>query len=111
MTDTVDSTKVSFVLQSPLDSSIRFLVWDDFNLVHIGTHDVTQQEVEEALSGKVIVLPGHHNRLLVLGCTDQERLLTVVLDRLSDLVAYVVTARQMSKKEREFYSKTIGTTP
>jgi uncharacterized protein len=83
---------------------IRELIWDDWNQNHINRHDVNPDEVELALSDKyVLFLRAHSGRILVLGRANQ-RLLAVVMNEQEKAGAfYVITARDMSKKERNYY--------
>lgn len=87
---------------------IKSLIWDHFNLEHIKKHGVEPREIDEILSQDVITLSGHQERLLVLGRTFENRLLTLVLDSIGEDSAYLVTARPMSKKERSFYQTMQG---
>ena len=82
---------------------IEDLIWDSWNREHITKHDVSLSEVEQALgdSGKK-VLKTYASRLLVLAAVEK-RFLTIVLAPKSGRKFYVVTARDMSRKERRFY--------
>lgn len=68
---------------------VKDLVWDEWNVDHIAKHRVTPVQVEIALKDK-------QKKVLK---TYQQRLLTVVLAPESKQQYYVVTARDMSKKE------------
>ncbi len=83
---------------------IRNLIWDDWNLDHIKKHSVLVTGVEQSLRDKYVVfIAGHSRRVLSLGRAD-ERLITTVLERQGDSQDYyVVTARDMAKKERLIY--------
>lgn len=82
---------------------VKDLVWDKWNVNHIAKHKVIPEQVETALKDKKKkVLKTYKGRLLVLGRA-KERLLTVVLAPEQKQQYYVVTARDMSKKERRLY--------
>lgn len=82
---------------------IKSLVWDNWNVEHIGKHKVSLSEVEIALKDKQKkALKTYKGRLLVLGRA-KKRLLSIVLALEEKQNYYVVTARDMSKKERRFY--------
>lgn len=82
---------------------IRRLVWNDWNVKDIKKHKVTVKEVEEVSQSETKSLKSYQGRLLVLGRTKNNRLLTVVLVPEGKDKYYVVTARDMSQKERRYY--------
>jgi len=79
------------------------LVWDHWNKDHIKKHSVSIREVEEVYNNHIIQVESYKNRLLILGKTKQDRLLTVVCSHELQDDLYVVSARDMSKKERRIY--------
>lgn len=92
-----------------VDLIIESFVWDNWNVQHIARHNVLQAEVEEAAADKYTVfLRAKLGRIMLLG-RSQQRLLAVVLAQESDSNDfYVITARDMSKKERFFYRQQKG---
>ena len=80
---------------------ISSLIWDDWNVDHIKKHNVTRIEVEELCSGKYKNQPTYNKRILIMGKLKSGRALTVVLTREKSGQYYVITARDMSKKERK----------
>lgn len=83
---------------------ITKLIWDAWNIDHIARHNVVASEVEKAMSDtNAVFLQSYKSRVLVL-CRSGSRQLTVVLQpqRIKGEY-YVVTARDMAKKEREHY--------
>lgn len=84
--------------------TITQLIWDDWNIEHIARHDVVPEEVERSLSDPdALFLKAKEGRVMVLGRTEK-RLLTIVLNaQETNGVYYVITARDMSKKERALY--------
>jgi len=82
---------------------IEKLIWDEWNIRHIARHDVSVDEVREALSDdKVVYLPTYNDRTLSLGRSGR-RLLSIILSEEVKGGYYVVTARDMSEKERKVY--------
>lgn len=80
------------------------LIWDAWNISHITRHDVVQNEVEEVCHNGPIVEQGKKGRLLVIGFTLRQRLLTIILDsKDQEGIYYPVTARMASRKERKIY--------
>ena len=85
---------------------INALIWEDLNVAHIARHDVTPLEVEQICQGSHIVRQGKKGRLLVIGLTEQGRMITAALDpEDTEGVYYPVTARPASKKERRLYQE------
>ena len=79
---------------------IRELIWDKWNINHIKKHNVTKGEIEELCSGKHKRQLTYRKRYLILGRIKSGRALTIILAREKPGKYYMVTARDMSKKER-----------
>ncbi len=80
------------------------LIWDNWNREHIKKHGVSEQEAETVANDQSSIrMKTYGNRLMVLGITRGERLLTVILSYEKQKNPYVVSARDMSKKERKIY--------
>lgn len=79
------------------------LIWDEWNKEHIKKHNVTVSEIEEVFRSTKITKQSYLNRILILGKTKKNRLLTVVISTEKQESPYVVSARDMSKKERRYY--------
>lgn len=84
---------------------VKSLIWDDWNRRHIKKHNVSEQEVEEVCKGTYKQQPAYNQRHLILGKTNKGRRLTVILARERKSRYYVVTARDMSQKERRLFSR------
>lgn len=80
------------------------MIWGGWNRGHIKKHDVSEDEVEELCKGTYKQQPTYDNRFLIFGRVGK-RLLTVILARESAGKYYVITARDMSKKERKDFIK------
>ncbi len=87
-----------------IEITITQLMWDDWNIDHIARHNVVPEEVELSLSDpQAIFLQAKQGRLMILGLA-KKRLITTVLNAQETIgLYYVITARDMSKKERAFY--------
>ncbi len=87
------------------------LVWDDWNTTHIRErHQLTRDEVEEAVAGEPIARQTYKNRLLVLGPTRAGRMLAVVIGPVPDDPGayYTFSARPASRAERRHYQQVKG---
>jgi uncharacterized DUF497 family protein len=86
---------------------IYAFVWPDDRIDHIARHGVTPEEVEEACFGRSLVQRaksrGENPVYYVLGETDAGRYLFCVIIRFPDGIAYPVTARPMTDKEKRRY--------
>ena len=84
--------------------------WDEYNSAHIARHNVTPDEAEEVFSDSENVLDEdveHSNgeqRFLIIGKTEQKRLLYQVFTRRGDRIR-VISSRDINKKEVELYEK------
>ena len=79
---------------------IRQIVWDKWNKEHIKKHKIEEEEVEDACRQVLKSFRTYGGRILILGKTSKGRFLTIVLAREKEGGYYVVTARDMGKKER-----------
>ena len=79
--------------------TIREFVWDEINLEHIKTHNISKEEIEQA---KEII---YHRRTYggkyLMTARSGKRFLTIIISRKGISRYYVVTARDSSKKERK----------
>lgn len=89
---------------------IETLIWDDWNINHIKErHDVEPSEVEASLLDEyVIFYTAKYERIFVLGRSGNRLITSVLHAQLNDGEYYVVTARDMSKKERVLYRQMKG---
>jgi len=86
---------------------IERISWDQDTADHIFKHSVTPEEVEQALFNELdapIIMRGREGRYLAYGRTNGGRLLFIVwVSRYRR--TKIITARDMSKKERQFYKR------
>lgn len=81
------------------------IVWDKWNLEHIKKHNVSKYEVEIFFKNKNLLVESYKGRLIIIGKTKRGRLLTTILSFEKQKDAYIVSARDSSKKERKIYDK------
>ena len=79
--------------------------WDDENIVHIGRHQFTPEEVEEVFANDHRVRRARQKRYIALGQTLDGRLAFVVLRRLPGGFIRVSTARDMDDRERRLFRR------
>lgn len=86
---------------------IERISWDQETADHISNHSVSPEEVEEALFNDVdspLIMRGKEGKCLAYGKINRGRLLLVVW-----VAKYrktkIITARDMSKKEKQFYKR------
>lgn len=79
------------------------LVWDEWNIEHIKKHKVKVSEVEQAARNRIEEIQSYSNRVVILGRTNKGRFLTVAVSFEKQKEGYVVSARDMSSKERKIY--------
>jgi uncharacterized DUF497 family protein len=83
---------------------ITKIIWDEWNLIHIKKHAVTVNEVEQSLTDNhAVFISGHTNRVLSLGRSGKRLITTILQQQEIKTHFYVVTARDMAKRERIIY--------
>ena len=84
----------------------RAYEWDTLNIDHIARHGVEPREAEAACRGEsTVVLRGREGRYLVYGRTGTGRYLFIVLHSLGGGVGRIITARDMTQRERQLYHR------
>ena len=86
---------------------IERISWDEETVDHISKHSVSPEEVEEALFNEIdspLIMRGKEGRYLAYGKTNGGRLLLVVWASRYRKTK-IITARDMSKKEKQFYKR------
>lgn len=87
--------------------------WDEANIAHIARHDVTPDEAEEVFSDSENVLDEDvehsraEQRFLIIGKTEQGRLLYQVFTRRGDKIR-VISSRDINRKEVALYEKEVS---
>src|ERR1700681_732707 len=88
---------------------IEEFVWPEDRIEHIARHGVTPEEMEEVCFANAVVRrtrsEGENPVYYVLGQTDAGRYLFCVVIRFPDGNGYLVTAREMTTKEKLRFRK------
>jgi len=85
---------------------ISQILWDADSIYHIAKHNVTPEEIEEAVfEGNSIVLKAKEKRYIVLSQTISGKYLTIVIAFKLKGRVQIITARDMDEKERKFYKR------
>jgi uncharacterized DUF497 family protein len=79
--------------------------WDDDNILHVGRHEFTPEEVEEVFAGNHRIRRARQKRYIALGETLDGRLAFVVFRRLPGGLVRVITARNMEPDERRLFRR------
>ena len=86
---------------------IEKISWDQETIDHISNHSVSPEEVEEVLFNSIdppLIMRGKQGRYLAYGKTNGGRLLLVVWAPKYRKTT-IITARDMRKKEKQFYKR------
>ena len=86
---------------------IERISWDQDTVDHIARHSLSPEAVEEVLFNHVdspLIMRGREARYLAYGKTKGGRLLLVVWFA-RNRKTKIITARDLSKKEKQFYKK------
>lgn len=85
---------------------VRKLIWDAWNISHIARHHVTPDEVETICHENPLTLRGQQkNRLVLIGSTEKERILAVILEAKGSGIYYPITAYPADKKDIALYNR------
>lgn len=84
---------------------IRSFDWDNHNTEHIASHGVDCDEVEQVFLGEHRLFRSRQGRYTALGHSAQGRHLFVVFDYLGHGAVRVITARDMTPRERKLLRK------
>ena len=86
---------------------IQNITWNQETVDHIANHGVSPEEVEQVLFNDYdipVIMRGKQNKYITYGETDSGRFLFVVWVS-QYRKTRIVTARDMTKKEKQFYRK------
>lgn len=88
---------------------VRKLIWDSWNIAHIARHHIIPDEVESLCHGMPLVLRGQKkNRLLLVGQTEESRILTVILEPQGNGIYYPITAYESDTQDIALYMRLKG---
>ena len=82
---------------------ISGLIWDDWNVEHIAEHGVEPYEVQEVINSRTFQAQRRGDVYQVFGQTEDGRYLFAVLSPRSEQRFYIVTARDMTEREKQSY--------
>jgi len=89
--------------------TILKFIWDSWNISHISKHHIIPEEVEEACHRQPLIQRGtKRNRLVLLGLTEEGRLLNVVLESRGRGSYYPVTSYDASSEDKRLYKRVRG---
>lgn len=89
-----------------MDIVIDELIIEEDRPEHIAKHNVTVDEVLEVVFGDYVTGQGKEDRVLLIGKTSNQRLITVIVGKRSGINRYgLVTARSVKKKEKLLYKE------
>ena len=81
--------------------------WDEDAIEHIWRHHVEPEEVEETLQGRYLFRRGRGGTYYLFGRSESGRYLFVVLSRKTNGHYRVVTARETTSSERQWFRKKV----
>ena len=88
---------------------IKKLVWDDWNVEHISRHRIVPEEIEEVCRRHPIVQRGtKRNRMVLLGRTLDDRLLSIILENKGKNTYYPITAYDAGPEDETLYQRIRG---
>jgi uncharacterized DUF497 family protein len=88
---------------------VEKLVWDRWNISHIARHDIVPEEIYEVCSNKPVIQRGaKRNRLVLLGNTNDDRLINVVLESRGKRNYYPITAYDASPEDEVLHERLKG---
>lgn len=76
------------------------LIWDLWNVEHIKKHNISQKEVEDAITNIITNRMGYEGRIILTGRSGK-RLISVVVFPKQAKTYYIIAARDADKKERK----------
>lgn len=79
--------------------------WDQQNLAHLARHGVDWDEAEAVLAHDPLILRTADDRYLAYGQTDEGRFLLVVCIRKPGPLIRVITARDLTDREKKRYRR------
>lgn len=81
-------------------TKITKIIWNEWNSKHIRKHNVTKEEVEEAIQRVNAHKKGYSKRIMLLGRSGK-RILSIVIAQEENNYYYPITARDADKAERK----------
>lgn len=78
---------------------VKKLIWQEWNIKHIGKHNVSVKEVEISIINFIAHKHGYKGRYILIGRSGR-RIISVIVKREKANTYLVITARDADKKER-----------
>ncbi len=89
--------------------NVRRLIWDSWNVQHIARHHITPDEVEEVCHKFPLTLRGQQkNRLVIIGLTEEKRILATILESKGRGIYYPITAYPADSRDIALYKRLKG---
>ena len=74
---------------------------------HIARHKIKPEEIREVFENEILEFSAKKGRLMIIGRTHTERIVSIIIDRKAGSKYYLVTARDSGKKEKKLYKEKI----
>lgn len=88
---------------------VRKLIWDTWNIRHIAKHHVVPEEIEEICHRAPLILQGQQKkRLVLIGLTEDQTILTVILESKGRGAYYPITAYPSDTHDITLYKRLQG---
>lgn len=88
---------------------IRKLIWNAWNIQHIARHQVIPDEVEVVCHRNPLILRGQKKgRLVIIGETEEGRILGIVIEAKGKGQYYPVTAYDADANDTKLYNRLRG---
>ncbi|MFC1496663.1 BrnT family toxin [Candidatus Margulisiibacteriota bacterium] len=84
-------------------------IWNKQNVEHIARHNVSIDEAEEVFIENPIIFRSRNNSYAAFGKNESGRYLPVIFTYKEKGVVRIITARDMSEKEKKLYKRKRGT--
>lgn len=89
--------------------TVKKLIWDPWNVRHIARHNISPDQVEAVCHGSPLVLRGQQkNRLVLIGLTEENLVMTVILESKGKGKYYPITAYPTDKHDVVLYERIKG---
>ncbi|TET67544.1 MAG: hypothetical protein E3J40_03010 [Dehalococcoidia bacterium] len=87
---------------------VNGLEWDDINLEHIGKHNLSPEEIEDACFGRHYAFRVKYKRMAIFGQTSGGKYIKVILEQRHGNTYRPITAFGMKREEQKKYKSIMG---
>lgn len=84
---------------------MHYFWWDDDNVEHIANHGIEPLEAEEILLESKWIIRAGQGKYIAYGQTSEGRYLLVVFAKKANHYLRIITARDMTTKEKQMYKR------